>query len=315
MAFSAKNESKTKPHSYVAWRILDGKAGHEAQSLGLVKALEKRIPISCHEITAPTKWKSFLRFIFKRFEPGKSISPPDLIISAGNRTHFALLAASRVYGGKTVVLMKPTLPFRLFDLCLIPKHDLKNPGKNIVLTEGVLNPIQPATNANPQRGLFLIGGPSTHYAWDTASMLEQITTLTQENPEIHWTLTTSRRTPSDCTESLIGLSHQNLEVIPVAKTPGGWVAKKLQECKQVWVSEDSVSMVYEALTAGASTGLLSVPAIKQTSRVQDSVKFLLEQRRVVHFEKRDQLSQLGSETILAESDRCADHIITHLLNG
>ena len=305
----------TQSKDYVVWRILDSKAGHEAQTLGLVKALEKKIKLSICEINAPARWKSALGFILKHFDPGKSLSPPDLIIGAGSRTHFALLAASRTYGGKTIVLMQPTLPVSLFDLCLIPKHDSRKAGKNILLTDGVLNPIQPATDANPQRGLFLIGGPSTHYEWDTVRILDQVTALVQENPNIHWTLTTSRRTPPDCAQNLVNLSHSNLDIIPVEKTPRGWVAQRLQECKFAWVSEDSVSMVYEALTAGASTGLLTVPAIKKTSRVQNSVRLLLEQQRVVRFEERDQLLELGNETILAEADRGADHVIKHLLNG
>ena len=139
--------------------------------------------------------------------------------------------------------------------------------------------------------------------------------LIQENSNIQWTLTTSRRTPSDCTQQLTELFYPNLEVIPVEKTPSGWVAEKLQECKFAWVSEDSVSMVYEALTAGALTGLLTVPAKKQASRVQNSVRLLLEQQRVVRFERRNPLFESENKTILAEADRCADYIITRLLNA
>lgn len=301
--------------SYVIWRILDGKAGHEAQTLGLVKALNKAIRMTVHEIKAPTRRESLLGFIFKRFEPGKSLPSPDLIMGAGNRTHLALLAAGRASRGKTIVLMQPTLPVSFFDLCLIPKHDLRKAGKKILLTDGVLNPIQPAANADPKRGLFLIGGPSTHYAWDTSGILQQIVTLVQEQPKVRWTLTTSRRTPMNCTQALKDLSYPNLEIIPVEKTPKGWVAETLQECKVAWVSEDSVSMVYEALTADALTGLLVVPPVKQTSRVQTSVRLLLEQQRIVSFEKRKQLTKPGNKTVFAEANRCAEFIVNQLLNA
>ena len=93
-----------------------------------------------------------------------------------------------------------------------------------MLTDGVLNPMQPATNADPQRGLFLIGGPSAHYRWDTTQIVEQVATLIKEQPDIHWTLTTSRRTPPDCTQQLIDLSCSNLDVVPVEETQRGWVA-------------------------------------------------------------------------------------------
>ena len=303
----------TKP--YTIWRILDGKAGHEAQTLGLVKALEKRVSLSNHEITAPTKYSSFKNLILKQFTPGKELSPPDLIIGAGSKTHFALLAAQRAYGGKTIVLMQPTLPTKLFNLCLVPRHDSKKAGKKTLLTDGVLNPIQPAVDADPKRGLFLIGGPSTHYNWDTKGILGQVIALVGETPETKWTLTTSRRTPAECTQQLVNLSYPNLEVIPVEQTPRGWVAERLSECKHVWVSEDSVSMVYEALTAGALTGLLDVPSKRQNSRVQTSVRLLLEQQRVIRFEKRNQMHDSETQNPLAEADRCADYILTHLLDA
>lgn len=305
---------RTNPEC-VVWCILDGKAGHEAQSRGLVIALQKRLPVTCFEIQAPAKRQSLLEYASGKFPAGKHLPSPDLIIGAGNRTHLALMAASRSYGGKTIVLMQPTLPTFLFSLCLVPKHDLKRERKNILLTNGVLNTVQPATKADLKRGLFLIGGPSAHYDWDTDHLLEQVATLVNENPDIHWTLTTSRRTPADCARKLVELSHSNLEVIPVEKTSPGWVASMLQKCGVVWVSEDSVSMVYEALTAGAYTGLLKTPHGKSASRVRRSVMQLLEQQRVVYFSERDQLFKAGSKNKLTEADRCAEHIITHLLNA
>lgn len=315
MEIPTDKSSTAGSRNHVIWRILDGKAGHEAQSLGLVKALDKKTDTTVYEIKTPTRRASLLGFILRRFEPGKSLPPPDLIIGAGNQTHLALLAASRTFGGKTIVLMQPTLPVSFFDLCLIPKHDLKKAGEKILLTDGVLNPIQLAENADPKRGLFLIGGPSAHYAWNTSKILQQIVTLVQERPAVRWTLTTSRRTPMNCTQALKDLSYPNLEIIPVEKTPKGWVAKTLKECKIVWVSEDSISMVYESLTAGAFTGLLVVPATKQTSRVQTSVRLLLEQQRIVSFEKRQDLLEQENKTVLAEADRCAEFIVKHLLNA
>lgn len=279
--------------------------------MGLVKALGKKIQnISHHEIHAPSRWKSLVALLLKKFGTGETLPVPDLIMGAGNRTHLAMLAAKRAYSGKTIVLMKPTLPMGMFDLCLIPKHDSESQRTNILLTDGVLNPMQPATEADPNLGLFLIGGPSAHYRWDTQKILGQVVTLVQEKPNIHWTLTTSRRTPSECTKRLVSLEYPNLKVIPAEDTPKGWVSKKLSVCKTAWVSEDSVSMVYEALTAGAFTGLLSVPKNKESSRVQRSVELLLEQSRVVDFKERTRLHKLKGLQPLAEADRCADYIIS-----
>ena len=38
----------------------------------------------------------------------------------------------------------------------------------------------------------------------------------------------------------------------------------MPKCREIWVSEDSVSMIYEALTTDAEVGLISVPKRRET---------------------------------------------------
>jgi hypothetical protein len=111
------------------------------------------------------------------FNAGQNLPAPDLIIGAGHRTHFTVLAARRAHGGRAVVLMQPSLPLGWFDLCLIPEHDRPRDRPNVERTYGVLNTVLPASHAAPDRGLFLIGGPSAHHAWAEARMVEQILTV------------------------------------------------------------------------------------------------------------------------------------------
>ncbi len=298
---------------YIVWRMLDGKAGHEAQTLGLIAMLADRVALQVVEIRASKRWKSFVDRSLENFPPGKDLPPPDLIIGAGNRTHLAMIAARRAYGGQAIVLMQPSLPMWMFDLCLIPRHDLKEPSEYMLLTDGVLNALRPATSVSMDKGLILVGGPSKHYRWDTTQMLKQVKRLVKEQKSMEWTLTTSRRTPKDSTKELLALKMKNLQVIPLEKTQPGWVADQLQGCGVVWVSEDSVSMVYESLTVGALTGLLEVPAKKKSSRVRKSVNLLMQQGRVVRFADREQLLQLERNEPLSEARRCADYIVTQML--
>ena len=74
-------------------------------------------------------------------------------------------------------------------------------------------------------------------------------------------------------------------------------------------------MVYEALTAGALTGLLEVPPTERRSRVRKSAKLLRREGRVVRFRDRDQLPELKKNQPLAEAARCADYIVEHLLHA
>jgi uncharacterized protein len=248
----------------VVWAFTDGKAGHENQTRGLLAALAHRQPLDARWINVPAYASVLSSLMTRRFLPGVGLPPPDLLIGAGHRTHLPLLAARRAHGGRTIVLMKPSLPRAWFDLCVIPEHDAVT-GANVLTTRGALNPVEPGKK-NARAGLILIGGPSRHHGWSENEILSQVETIIARVDNIDWTLTTSRRTPSSTVTRLHALTFKHLTVVPVNQTGPGWLAERLAIATQAWVTEDSVSMVYEALTANAATGVLSVPA-KRESRI------------------------------------------------
>src|SRR5687767_2030716 len=91
-------------------RILsDGRAGHENQSAGLALALQRRTGagIETVKLDLARSWLHRLRTA-RALEGGKPA--PQLIISAGHRTHLPLLAAARKFRARSVVIMKPSLP-------------------------------------------------------------------------------------------------------------------------------------------------------------------------------------------------------------
>jgi mitochondrial fission protein ELM1 len=81
-------------------------------------------------------------------------------------------------------------------------------------------------------------------------LLTQIRQIVKETPGMRWALTTSRRTPEATAQALVALRRVGVEVIPLEKTDAGWVIDAITVSSQVWVTEDSVSMIYEALTSG-----------------------------------------------------------------
>lgn len=260
--------TQTGDHAPICiWRIVDGKPGHESQTAGLVQALGDMAQVDVYDLPVSGRLTALSQWLCGRFSAGKDLPAPDLILGAGHGTHLSVLAAKRRFGGRAVILMQPSLPLRLFDLCLIPEHDDPADLPNVVQTYGVLNTIRPAANASLVRGLVLIGGPSTHHGWDTEGIVAQVVACAQANRDVEWVLTTSRRTPDLSEAALLALDEPNLKVVPFAQTERGWVAERLQECGLAWVSEDSVSMVYEALSSGARVGLLQVPAKGKSSRV------------------------------------------------
>lgn len=286
----------------VIWRLTDGKPGHEKQTLGLAQALLRTQPGTCHDLPAPGRAVALGQWLRGRFPAGADLPAPDFLLGAGHATHFPLLAARRAYGGKAVVLMKPSLPLSWFDLCLIPQHDTPSTSANVIVTQGALNCVTPSVQHDPSLGLILIGGPSPHFQWNTDSVQLQIRTLVNQHPNLRWRLTTSRRTPADFLDSLAAL---DIECISSDVTEPGWLEAQLQVVGVACVTPDSVSMVYEALTAGCRVGLFDLAAIAG-SRVAKGVLGLQANGQVVATSAL--ATRLGNNRQLPhfnEAERCA----------
>jgi len=303
----------------VLWQIHDDKPGHQNQLRGLTIALAELIPLEVHTLRAPARRSCLASLWSKTFPLGKHLPVPDLILGAGHATHLAVLAARRSFGGQAIILMKPSLPPALFDLCLIPEHDEVAASDRVALTRGVLNVIQPTQHHDEKSGLLLIGGPSAAHSWSDEQMLKQIVAITSSNLQIHWKLTTSRRTPQSFLSELAFLSRlannkiTNLDVTPHQETTALWVPQQLEQSAQVWVSEESVSMVYEALTSGTAVGVLDVPE-KRRGRVAAGVETLIQTGWATRFGDW----QLGSRltpppTQLDEARRCAEIVCQRFL--
>ena len=291
------------------WLITDNKPGHRSQLQGLAQAMAARTAIETHWIDAPPARHALLHWLSARFPPGAGLPDPDFILVAGHRTHLAGLAARRARGGRLITLMQPSLPLGWFDLCIIPQHDTPPTRANVITTRGVLNTARPGPARQTDKGLFLIGGPSKHFGWDSAGLLAQIDAILTATPDVHWTLTTSRRTPARTESALLALRARGVDVRPVSDTAPGWAMAQVACSAQAWVSEDSVSMVYESLTAGAATGLLAVPRLGAT-RIAAGVAELQREGLVTAFETWQQKGALHAPPErLAEADRVAEAVL------
>lgn len=297
----------------IIWRLTDGKPGHQSQSQGLVNALKRKMPCECFDIPVKGRLQPVFDLLSAIWPAGQGLPLPDFIIGAGHRTHLHMLAAKKVYGGQTIVLMQPSLPVSLFDLSLIPEHDRYQGNGTVIETRGVLNPIQAHGSHNKEQSLIMIGGPSKHCDWDTHRLVSQITQLCKQNPKVKYCLTTSRRTPSDFVSVMLRLSLGNLDIVPFEQTGQGWVAEQLANSFSAWITEDSVSMVYEALTAQTAVGLLNMP-IKRENRVSHGMNTLIDDGHIVRFDSLGLYKkQLRPVVGFIESNRCANWILHHWL--
>lgn len=306
-----RNNSMSAP--ITIWRFFDGKAGHRNQILGLSEGIGRRCPVICHDIPITDRIRGLKSLLPGRLGLLDALPLPALLIGAGHATHIPLLAARRRFGGKIIVLMKPSLPLWMFDACLIPAADgLRRIPTNVIVTEGALNRVQPSATLDPRRGLILIGGPSAHFGWSDEGVLSQVAAVINGSPEIEWTLTTSRRTPPSFMArwNSIGLRGQ---MIPVDQTDPDWLPAQLQTAGNVWVTNESVSMICEALTSGAAVGIVHLNKTRN-SRVTRGIDSMISRGLVTPFEQWKSSRLLsGPSTTLNESLRCADLIVERLL--
>jgi mitochondrial fission protein ELM1 len=201
----------------------------------------------------------------------------------------------------------------LFDLCIAPEHDLRS-GSNVITTKGAMNMIEPANDKNQHSGLFLIGGPSQHHGWDESMLIKQIAQILDANSSIQWTLTSSRRTPQSTTAKLEKLAKEQLKVLPVEATDKDWLPRELSMTAQVWVTEDSVSMVYEALSSGAKVGLLPTPRKSTHSRVLCGLESLNQDGHLMNYrENQADLAAFKNPPSLNEAERVAKIVAERFL--
>jgi len=288
--------------------VTDGKAGHENQIRGLVERLGARASLRTHRV--PVR-KSFWRLARVLGRAASAEMPdPDLVLCAGRRTHRPALAIKRRRGGVLVVCMRPYVGQRHFDLCLIPAHDEPERAPNVETTTGALVNVHPSSCHDQSRGVILIGGPSSHYGIHTDALIDQIATIVDATPGVRWDLATSRRTTKHATERLLRMRGDRLTVWRADETPPGWVRDRLASCGTSWITEDSVSMLCESVTAGCATGLLPMPRRNPDGRVARGVDDLRARGLVTTYERWLETGELRPPTEpLDEPDRCARLIL------
>jgi mitochondrial fission protein ELM1 len=297
--------------------ISDCRPGHENQSAGLAAALARRTGADIQVVRlaeSPLKW-------ITRFPTAAALKNgdpiPDLLIGTGHRTHLPLAWAARRFCARSVIIMRPTWPVKFFDLCLIPAHDCTSRcrGDNVIQTRGALNRIPETIPTKQARGVVLIGGPSKHHGWDGAKLAESVAIVITARPELSWTVGDSYRTPSGFLDEL-RLRTLRAEFVSHTQTKPDWLPSQLLAAQEVWVTEDSVSMLHEAVTAGARTGLLPMPARNHAARPLRAVRELVQNGFATLFvEWSEGGRQLPSPKALHETARCADLIVQRLFGG
>ena len=248
----------------IIWRFSDGKLGHDKQSIALIKNIKNCTNCRVFDINVKSFKDAFLGIFFKKYKIATGIPKPDIAIGAGHKTHFHLLATKRCFKAKIIVIMKPSLPTKLFDLCVIPKHDEFKDSSNIITTHTPMVSINSKIKKKENIGLFLIGGPSKHYYWNTKLVLDQVKEISKKFKCSKFFLTTSRRTPINFINDLDNLKLKNIKGYEYTKIESNWLDKHIGKVKNIWVTNDSYSMIIEAIASGANTDIIDLKIKKNT---------------------------------------------------
>jgi uncharacterized protein len=299
---------------------LDGRPGHDKQTRAVVHALEGMTAVEVRFVLmSPEPWLrrliSWVRYCCGPV-PRQTIEEGiDLAIGAGRRTHLPLLRHKKNSPRTRVVAcMAPDrMLIDRFDLCLVPYHDKTGAAENIVKTAG-----PPCLSSNRrghglEKGLILIGGidAKSHY-WDSEKIIEQVKKIMDRDDGREWTLSSSRRTPEATIEQLARVVAGRMGAVffRAEDTPPGWIEEQYDRNHTVWVTADSVSMIYEALAAGCRVGVLPVAWKKKNNKFERGLALLRERNLVLFFDE-----WLGGavfsaeESELDEASRCAREIL------
>ncbi len=266
-----------------------------------------------------SRFRELACFLFPFGQANFSGNDADLVLCAGSRTHLLALALKRKYGFPVYVCMNPGVVLRrFFDGCFIPAHDNVSAAANILTTFGSPNPCVNKKQHNSQCGLILLGGlDRKSHSWDSRDVIEKIRIITEEEPQMSWVISSSPRTPIETVSlirEILTSKGGELQFFDYKDTSPGWVEEQYQKCQKVWVTADSMSMVYEALSSGCQVGLLPLRWRKGGIKFKRNEEALVAGGLVTSFNSwRKNKEMIFPDTDFNEAQRCANFILKNIV--
>jgi mitochondrial fission protein ELM1 len=278
------------------WVLSDGRAGNEAQALGLAEALARRRPASvvvkrvrlsrwAELLPAGLSWRlaraEIADWPFSGLAEGaEALAPPwpAAVIGAGRRVAPVAAALRRRHDIAAVQILDPHMPARAFDAVVVPQHDVPSgtpsgalTGANVIRSVGAPNRLTASIVAQGAacwaerlgrlrrpRLAVLIGGPSRSASF-TDTEAAELTVALKTLARGHGLMVTgSRRTPEGLMDRLRAALPDAFVWDGAGENPYLGV---LGHADAVLVTEDSVNMASEAGTTGLPVHVFPVGGV------------------------------------------------------
>ncbi|WP_066680890.1 mitochondrial fission ELM1 family protein [Caulobacter sp. CCH9-E1] len=268
------------------WAVSDGRAGIEAQVVGLADALSRLTP--CEVTVKRVAWKGrtgrlpwWLNLFPRRWLTPESDIPgpkdaeawPDVWLAAGRATLPLSIRAKRWSGGRTYVVQvqDPRVPASMFDLVIPPKHD-RLTGDNVLPITGSPHRVTPERLASEAKAFkrlidplprprvaVLVGGKSKAFdlSSERAAQIAHSIQIPLEQEGGSLMMTFSRRTPEPARALITARLRHLPGVIWNGEGPNPYFAF-LAAADYILVTEDSTNMATEAASTGKPVFVLKM---------------------------------------------------------
>lgn len=271
----------------VIWIISEGSPGHVSQSVGLAEELAAQVSATIRQFECRPRSGGIVRGFIRRFLMGKLARPlpdlilrhwlrlerpakdepaPDVIIASGGKSVFAARTLATKHGVPLIFLgeRKP-YPATWFHTTFSPSsfdsepNDIRMDVIPTKITPQIVRQAAANWSDRPAGRLWtiLIGGLSRSHHYQTGDwerLAEGMTELARRE-SIRWLVTTSRRSGIELESRLRDLLPPDIVADSVwwCGQPEKKLSAYLGTAEKVWVTQDSVSMVTEAVATGKPT--------------------------------------------------------------
>ncbi len=260
------------------WILTNGLAGMESQARGLAGALD--VAAEVKRVRLRWMWGCMRRLVTSlplgaTTSDSDKLAPPwpDLVISCGQSSAALARAVKAASGGRTIAvhIQNPGFDPRLLDLVIAPRHD-GLAGANVVVTRAAIHPVTPEKLAEGVREWgpklahlprplvgVLVGGSNGRHVLSGAAISRLADNLAALSREFGAGLavTPSRRTDGASQAAL----RARLASLPAYVWDGQGANPYfglLGLADAIVVTEDSVSMISEALATGKPVYIASL---------------------------------------------------------